>query len=576
MSLIKPNRTILLCLFIIHTCCLLVPLASAQQVRLDNLKDQFRKDNVFRMNGGVSASTVFYQGDNASRDPFNWILAGNVNLSFFNQLNMPFSFNFTNLGGNYTYPTMPNRISVHPSYKWVTGHIGSVNMAFSPFTLNGHQFTGVGVDLTPDSPLKVSAMYGRLLKATEYDPESRLSTTAYKRMAYGAKVRYEQEKYIVGMSFLSAYDDKNSLQLVPDSLLLFPQNNIAMSWDVGIRLIKNLTLTAEYGLSFLTRDTRTGRGDAFFEQLFRQNTTTSTYHALSSGLTYQLKKNTFGFGYERIDPNYQTLGAYFFLNDLENFTFNFARPFFKDKLTTAINLGMQHDNLGKDKQRETQRFVGALNLNYTLNENLSTAFTYSSFQTYSNVRSQFDYINEMTNYDNLDTLDFTQLSQNANLTVNYGFGNMDVRKHNLNFNLNYQEAADKRGGIVRTGGSSQFYNLATAYSLFFVPQNIQLTATGNATYNTIGDNEMVTYGPSLGVTTKLFKKMVTTGAAISYNATTDNGDWQGSVVNLRWNATYIFLKKHSLNFIMIQQSRNTKAKKMAKDFTATCAYMYNF
>lgn len=549
----------------------------AQQIRLDNLKEQYNSKNMLRVNGGVSANTVFYNGNNASRDPFNWILAGNINFSFYNQFNLPFSFNLNNLGGNYTYPTMPNRLSIHPTYKWIAGHLGDVAMTFSPYTLGGHQFTGIGIDLTPENiPLKVSVMYGRLLKATGYHPDERLSVPTYKRMGYGAKVQYEQEKFMVGMNFFSAHDMENSLQYVPDSLGMFPQNNVAISWEAGLKVIKNLTLTAEYGLSMLTRDLRLPEGAAFFEKLFNQNLTTATYHAIRANITYLLKKNAFGFGYERVDPNYQSLGAYYFTNDLENFTFNYARPFLNDKLTLALNVGLQHDNLDNNKAEETQRFVGALNVNYTHSEQLNAGISYSNFQTYTNIKSQFDYINQMTNYDNLDTLDFTQLSQNANVNVNWNFGKGESKKHTLGFNLNFQEAADKQGGIIRTGGLSQFYNFAATYGLLFVPKSIQLTASANITYNTVAANDVLTYGPTLGANARLFKNNVTTGASLSYNVSTANGAWQNSIVNLRWNVGYRFFKKHNLSFVLIEQSRNTSARPTNNDFTATLTYAYNF
>jgi hypothetical protein len=549
---------------------------NAQQVKLDNLKEQYNKDNILKINGGVSANAVFYNGDNVARDPFTWILSGNVNLNFFSQFNLPFSFNFNNLGGNYTYPTMPNRLSLHPSYKWAAGHIGDISMAFSPYTLNGHQFTGAGVDLTPENiPVKVSAMYGRLLKATEYNPEEHLSTPAYKRMGYGLKALYDKNNISLGMTFFSAEDDANSLKIIPDSLGILPQKNIAMSWDAGLKIIKNLTLTAEYGISLLTRDVRVP--SSLPPELPATDVSlSSTYHALRAGLNYQLKKNTFGFGYERIDPDYQSLGAYYFTNDLENFTLNYARPFFKDKLTLATNVGLQHDNLDNNKSEETQRLVGALNLNYSHSEKLNASFSYSNFQTYTNIKSQFDYINEVTNYDNLDTLDFTQLSQNASLSINWTFGKTESKKHNLGFNLNYQEAADKHGGVIGTGEASQFYNFATNYGLFFVPQNIQINASANVTYNTVGYNNMITYGPSLGASTKFFDKKLTTGLSASYNLSTDTGEWQNSVFNLRLNATYLIFKKHNISFVLINQSRNVKNRKAINDFTATFSYMYNF
>jgi hypothetical protein len=462
-------------------------------------------------------------------------------------------------------------------YKWVAAHIGDVSMTFSPYTLSGHQFTGAGVDLTPEHlPLKVSIMYGRLLKATEYNPDERLNMPAYKRMGYGAKVLYDKDKYSLGMSFFSAKDYENSLKNLPDSLAVLPQNNVAMSWEAGLRLIKNLTLTVEYGISLLTRDMRINNASSFFDRLFNQNSTSSTYHALHTDLSYRFMKNTISFGYERVDPEYQSLGAYYFTNDLENYTVSYARPFFKDKLTFTVNAGLQHDNLDNNKSEEIQRFVGSANLNYNHSERLNVSLSYSNFQSYTNIKSQFDYINEITDYDNLDTLNFTQLSQNATLNINWNIKANETQKHNISFNLNYQEAADKQNDMVRTGGASQFYNFATNYGLLFIPQNIQINTSANVTYNTVGYNNMLTYGPSIGAATKLFNNNLTTGITASYNVSTNNGDRQNSILNLRLNIAYTILKKHNLNAVLINQSRKMKEHPKSDDITLTFGYMYNF
>jgi hypothetical protein len=287
-------------------------------------------------------------------------------------------------------------------------------------------------------------------------------------------------------------------------------------------------------------------------------------------------KNTISLGYERIDPEYQSLGAYYFTNDLENFTVSYARPFFKDRLTVTVNGGLQHDNLDKNKSEEIQRFVGSANLNYNHSEQLSASLSYSSFQTYTNIRSQFDYINEITDYDNLDTLNFTQLSQNATMNISWNINKSEVQKHTLNFNLNYQEAADKQNNTVRTGGASQFYNFATNYGLLLIPQNLQINASANVTYNATGFNSMITYGPSLGAATKLFNNSLSTGFTASYNTGTNNGNWQNSIFNFRLNIACMFLKKHSLTAILVNQFQNMKNRPKSNYCTLTFGYMYNF
>src|SRR5688572_24605608 len=168
---------------------LLLPLASrAQQVDLANLKGMFGKGAPLKMNGGLNASTIFHNGTETSgRQPFTWYLNGNMNLNIYGQVNLPFSFNLTNAGVNYTYPTTPNRLSLHPTYKGITGHIGDVAMTFSPYTLNGMQFRGVGVDVAPTNEWSVSAMYGRLSRAVAYDSANKNVLPTFERIGYGTK-----------------------------------------------------------------------------------------------------------------------------------------------------------------------------------------------------------------------------------------------------------------------------------------------------------------------------------------------------------------------------------------------------
>jgi hypothetical protein len=47
-----------------------------------------------------------------------------------------------------------------------------------------------------------------------------------------------------------------------------------------------------------------------------------SYSAYNGGVNLKLKKGMVGVKYERIDPGYKTLGAYYFNNDLENITLN--------------------------------------------------------------------------------------------------------------------------------------------------------------------------------------------------------------------------------------------------------------
>lgn len=112
-------------------------------------------------------------------------------------------------------------------------------------------------------------------------------------------------------------------------------------------------------------------------------------------------------GYERIDLEYRTLGAYYFNNDLENITVNTTTALFQGKVSLGLNVGLQKNNLDKEKISSMQRMVGSANIGYAASERLNLNASYSNFQTFTNIRPQFEQQNQLTPYQNLDTLNFT-------------------------------------------------------------------------------------------------------------------------------------------------------------------------
>ncbi|MCF8716173.1 hypothetical protein JM658_15185 [Joostella atrarenae] len=541
--------------------------------------DQVGKAKLVRYNGGISANAVYYSGS-SNRQPFTYYLNGNLNFNIAGLYNIPLSFTYSNQDFDFANPFKFNRLSLHPSYKWITAHIGDVSMTFSPYTLSGHQFTGGGVELTPpDKPFKVSAMYGRFLKATEYNPNEEGGIVAYKRMGYGAKASYEFEKISLGLIYFHAKDDENSLRIpYPSELELAPKENTVISAETNINLFDRGQLRVEYAISGVTEDSRLTdeRGEkGMLSFLLDENISTEYYSALNASFDYPAGNGSVGVGYERIDPDYKTLGAYYFNNDLENITLNVSQTVFNDKLSVAVNTGFQRDNLDKQKSSEMQRIVGSVNLGYTHSDKLSLNGSYSNFQSYTNIRDQFDYINQVDQFQNLDTLNYRQVSQNANLGANYNLLASEEKNKTISLNMVYQNAVNQQGGTVVEGGENSFYNGAAGYTVGYIPLAMNVTLAGNASYNTVGQDKSLTWGPTLSVGKLFFDKKLRTNFSSSYNASYSNGDRQGSVYNFRLGGSYVYMEKHNFSLNFLSLFRNSVANSV-NDFTATLTYSYTF
>lgn len=214
----RENKKILFWLCIVFACCFCRK-GYAQDVDLEN----FYKPN-FKVTGNVNANMMYYTSNadtQNSREPFTYLLSGNLNISAFN-FSVPLFYSITNQGNNlgYTAPFDFNRLSIMPKYKWVKAYIGNVSMTFSPYTLSGFPFKGVGLELTPQSPFKITLMGGQLLKAVS-EEEALGGIPIYQRFGYGAKIGFEKERYKLGWIGFYAKDDLNSLTMVTDKGVTF-------------------------------------------------------------------------------------------------------------------------------------------------------------------------------------------------------------------------------------------------------------------------------------------------------------------------------------------------------------------
>ncbi|WP_299353791.1 hypothetical protein [uncultured Porphyromonas sp.] len=524
----------------------------------------FRKKTPLKISGSISArATLFSSQPSEARQSFTYQLTGSVNLSLYELLNIPLSFNLNNYGANFSYPSLPNRLSLHPSYKWVKAHIGDVSMSFGPYTLNGHQFTGLGVELSPGR-WQVSAMAGRLLKRVDADPNIPSLQVGYERWGYGLKTRYEGSTFALGGTVFAARDRDGRISFDLDALGIYPKGNIALGLEGSLSLIKDLKLSLEYGLSRMQQDLR--------------STEVSYYHALKADVSYSFVGNTLGVGYERIDPGYATLGAYYFNNDYENLTLNYSRSFFDSKLSLALSGGLQRDDLMGQKQEHNKRFVGSAQVGFTPSEALSASVSLSSFQSYRNLKSSFDYINARTPYDNLDTLQFTQLSHSLDADISWRLKQSEAQTQTLSATLSYQEAADRQGRYIQPGQLTRFMNLGTSYSLDLSALDLTLTGGFNVSNNYADRKAVLTLGPSLSLAKRFLKKQLSTGLSLSYNETQEAGHRLAQVYNLRATAGYRFWGKHGLNASVAYQGRKLlhAVSSPRSSFTSELSYSYSF
>lgn len=570
-------------------------IVSGSRVHAQRL-DAIGKEEPLTVSGNISTNFILYgsSGQSYGRDRLTSYISGSMNFDIYG-VAMPLSFSYSSQStGSFQQPF--NQVAIHPSYKWITAHIGFTSMSFSSHSLSGHTFSGVGFDITPPGRFKVSTMVGRLVKPTKA-PEEALSeissvevVPAYARWGGGAKVSYALDKHSFDLILFKAKDDAGSIPAPASSYSLTPKDNLVLGINVSSRITQKLSARLEFTSSALTNNTKISKDSAErpvvpdMGFLLRTNGSTVLYKALKSGIDYSFGQSTVGVGYERIDPEYQTLGAYYTTNDLENITANIGTSLFKGKAQLAFNVGKQRDNLNNNKASSFTNWVWSGNAAVTPSEKISINLSYSSFQAYTHLRSAYEESIKLTPYDNLDTLKFTQISQNMAVSAAYKISADKQRVQMLNISLNGVLTRETQGDST-TSGDGGMYNGMLGYSLSLVPIKTTFNLGLNASYNNIAMSKSFMLGPTVAVARGFLDGKLNSNLGVSYSFLRSNGATAGSVLNTRLGASYGIsgkkekaLASHQLGLSAVFSNRfkSSSDTKAFADFTITLSYTCSF
>ena len=554
-------RTYLLVLFTLFSLPIL-----AQQVDLENIDTQLKeklKKKPFSILGSASVSGVYNEAsDSPSSEPFLYFFNGNITLGFYDWT-MPINYRYTNQGDalDYQIPFKFNRLSLHPKYKWILAHIGDVSMSFSPYTFNGLQFTGGGLELTPEKyPLRASFMGGQLAKATEYDGRPQTIPT-YERWGYGTKLSYKKEDLEIGGILFFANDKANSLSApIPDEKKIYPLSNQVYSGFAKYKPLHFVEVFGEYALSLLG-NTQSQKQD---------------FTAYNAGINFIFTKASVGVRYEKVDPDYKTLGAYYFVNDMENITLNSSLNLFKGNVSIATSIGRQHDNLNQQKPKQSNQWVGSANVNAKVTPKLSLSGSYSNFTMFTNkLINPFDRINNPQLYEHpQDSINYRQVSQNTNANIAYAIN----EKQNITLSYSFNDVVNKQNDIVRRGGISRFHNAGAAYMVQFPESKLSLSPSFNYSYSIVAREKTQVMGPSLTVGKAFFEDKLNTTLLGNYSIS-QSATSKGSTANAQLNVNFLPWKNHQFTLSALQSFRNAESDTQntsAQSTNVSIGYTYHF
>lgn len=427
-SVARKRITLLLILLLTLTVSL-----SAQQEQGEEEAGDKQGKYALKVSGGFNFGGELYgvNGIADRRSPWSYTTSGNLGLSV-GKFRLPISFTYRDR--QFAYDFTFNRFGMSPTLGWATLHLGWRNMNFSPYTLGGRTFFGIGTELTPGK-FYVGALYGTIQNPLAIRDSLTFGANLipiFERKLFGAKVGYRSGKNHLEVMAVKIFDDEESFDY-PENYnergyqILTPKENVVAGVNGGVEIAKTVEVYFRTGLTAFTNDvddpltgTIAGSIPDQYEDILTVNTSSLITFAGDGGVNLTIKGTKLGFQYRRVEPFYTTLAAQFFQNDIEQYTGLLTTSFLQRKLLLTGRVGLERNNLRGYRTNETSRVIINTTLGYRPNDDWNWNLRVANFTTNSNPE-----ILELN-----DTLRYVTVNTNASLN-----GSWTIRKKERDLRL---------------------------------------------------------------------------------------------------------------------------------------------
>lgn len=415
--------------------------------------------NAFNINGGLDYTFLMATAHNKilQRDPFNMLISGSCTFTYLD-FSLPFSFSYSNKSISYTQPF--NRLQFAPTYKWIKLKFGNINQQHSKYTLDGINLKGALMELSPKN-WKINLVYGKVADGVIVNDGFSNSIPFLERNFQAFSVSNQGLNYRIQFDVLRAKDQfKNGIQ----SNYMNPEENIAWGLNYNCVINKKTNIDLLQGFSIYTENNLiVSENYKSVKNFISINNTTRFDKALQIVLNHKFKHLDLGLSYEHIDPEYKTLGTYFFQNNLRNISLrsNFR---LKKIIQIKFSVGIQENDFKNHGNSKNYRNTGTISMNYSSNKKYFLQGSYSNFSNITNRNPIYD-PNQFLIMP--DTLNFYQIQQNGNIVFNINI--------NPNFRFSFQNNYTSSSQLISDKFKPTFYgstnNIRSINNLVGVSKN---------------------------------------------------------------------------------------------------------
>lgn len=500
----------------------------------------------FTIHGGFGGGMNVYSSneDRLTRDPFSWNLHGNLTPSFYG-FSIPLSFSVTQFSKSYTTPF--SRFGLSPTYKWAKLHLGYRSISFSPLVFDGESFLGVGTELNPGK-FYFAGFYGRLNKAISEDTTlDRHIEPQYARKGYGLKIGLKEEKKEIYLQYFNAKDDVASINRYDDTLSsVNPESNNIIGTSWRFKILEFLDFSGDVALSAWNRDMRYGGVDSIGDELtpgyarvlkIPVTNTSSLSWSGQAQLSANLSKLNLMLGYQRVEPDFKSLGIPYMLNDMEIINANAGSNFLNGKINVNAGFTTQRNNLRDMLSSTLTTKTGNFSTNAFVNQHVNLNANVILAKIY-----QKDGLEKLSDSTRMDQLMLTTV-----FTPSFNFFD-EKKQHTISGNLSYTNLNDYNP-LTTDQLSGKNINISSNYALFFLQKYFGLN--GGVQYNTYLQKHSTysSIGVNVGANAQVLKsKALSLQGSVGYFMNKASNSPAGNNTTFSFNANYRTAKHHTFGF----------------------------
>lgn len=205
-------------------------------------------------------------------------------------------------------------------------------------------------------------------------------------------------------------------------------------------------------------------------------------------------------------------------------------------------------------------------------EKLNLSASFNNDQSYINIRNNYRQLIQTSQFEDLDTNNYSQLNSTSTLSAAYTPGNSENVSHSITADFTYQTTSENQRYDTLTA-KARITNLNTGYSCSLTGIGITFSIRGGFNKSQTMAQTVNIYTLSAGVSQR-FKNSLSLSSDATL-AQTNYDTISSYIANIRMSAAYTFFNNHniSLSGVYIHNSVSTTLKNR---FTINCNYSYTF